>query len=347
MLNGKVEELSIEDVVPDPNQPRKHFDETKLQELAQSIQQHDLLQPILVRPLQNGKFQIVHGERRWRACNLVGLKIIKAEVRQLDDKRVLEIRLAENLQRQDLNPIEQAEIFRRMIDELDYTHEELGKRIGKSREYVTNKLRLLDLSEDIKKALQNGKIKESHARALLPLEGSKQKEVLNKILVNDLKVRQIKEILELIGSKRKSTKGLQSVLKPKVAHCDVDSDDLSTNPIYPMCKEWNQLSADVRHKITLTLHNLRKEINELMGLPPTSSNILFKLIEAQTAIHNISDFFQTVDAIVSIWVKKVEEQQIKTIRKLSKKAEADRLFKTQKPEPGQTTLPEVTPIVQK
>ena len=167
---GKIVELPIDDVEPDPNQPRKYFDETSLQELAQSIRQHGLLQPILVRPFLNDIFQIVFGERRWRACKRVGLKTIKAEVRELDDKRVLELRLVENLQRQGLNPIEKAVTFRRMIDELGYTHEELGKRIGKSREYITNKLRLLELPDNIKKAVQNGEIKESCARALISLD---------------------------------------------------------------------------------------------------------------------------------------------------------------------------------
>lgn len=195
-MSDEIKELFIDDVIPDPNQPRKCFDETKLQELAQSISQHGLLQPILVRPLQNDKFQIVHGERRWRACMLLGLKTIKAEPRELDGKQVLEIQLIENLQREDLSPIEEAETFQRMINELGYTHEELGKRIGKSREYVTNKLRLLELHEDIKKALHNGKIKESHARILLPFEESRQKAVFNEILAHGLKVRQVEEIIK-------------------------------------------------------------------------------------------------------------------------------------------------------
>jgi ParB family chromosome partitioning protein len=195
-MTTETAELSMNSIVPNPNQPRKNFDEASLKELAASIEEHGLLQPILVRPIGNGKYQIVHGERRWRACKLIGLETIKAEVRKLDDKQVLEIQLIENLQREDLNPIDEAETFRRIVEELGYTHEELAKRISKSREYVTNKLRLLKLPDDIKKALQDGKITEGHAKALISLDESKQTEVFNKITTEGLNVRQTEDIVK-------------------------------------------------------------------------------------------------------------------------------------------------------
>jgi ParB family chromosome partitioning protein len=190
------DEIPIDCIIPDSNQPRKHFDEEGLKELAESIRQHGLLQPILVRPFGNGKFQIVHGERRFRACKLLGFKTIRVEVKELTDNQVLEIQLVENLQREDLNPIEEAETFRRMVEELGYTHEDIAKKIGKSREYVTNKLRLLKLPENIKRALLEGKISEGHARALLPLEESRQKQVFDEILAKELNVRQTEEIVK-------------------------------------------------------------------------------------------------------------------------------------------------------
>ncbi len=196
MMSNKIVELPLDSIISDPNQPRKSFDETKIQELAESVTQHGLLQPILVRPLGNGKFQIVHGERRWRACKLIGLKTIKAEVRELDDKEVLEIQLVENLQRENLNPIEEAEAFNRMVEELGYTHEAIAKRVGKSREYVTNKLRLLKLPDDIKNALREGKITESHAKALISLKNNEQTEIFEKVVAEGLSIREMEEIIK-------------------------------------------------------------------------------------------------------------------------------------------------------
>ena len=193
---SEIKELPIENIISDNNQPRKSFDKNTLQELGESIKQYGMLQPILVRPIEAGKYQLVHGERRWRACKLIGLKYIKAEVRKLSDREVLEIQLVENLQREDLDPIEEAETYARMVNELKYTHKELAKKIGKSREYVTNKLRLLKLPNNIRRALQEGKITESHARALISLDESKQKEVLNKISTEGLNVRQVEEIVK-------------------------------------------------------------------------------------------------------------------------------------------------------
>jgi len=198
-MTTEIAELSMNSIVPDPNQPRKSFNEESLKELAASIGEHGLLHPILVRPIANGKYQIVHGERRFRACKLLGLETVKAEIRNITDNEALEIQLIENLQREDLNPIEEAETFQRMVEELGYTHEELAKRIGKSREYVTNKLRLLKLPENIKKAMQDGKITEGHARALIPLEESKQNEVLNEIVDKGLSVRETEELIRNVN----------------------------------------------------------------------------------------------------------------------------------------------------
>lgn len=197
-----LKELCIHDVIPDKNQPRKLFDETKLQELAKSIRQHGLLQPILVKPLQNGKFQFVHGERRWRACKLVCMKTIRAEVRELSDKEVAEIQLVENLQREDLNPIEEAETYQRLIEEYSYTHEEIAKKICMSREYVTNKLRLLKLPLEIQEEIRKGKkgnIKESHARLLLSIEETdKQKQLAEKVIDERLSVRKTEQLLRFL-----------------------------------------------------------------------------------------------------------------------------------------------------
>ena len=187
----KITDLPLEVVVPDPNQPRSDFDEEKIKGLAESIKKQGLLQPILIRPVESERFQIVHGERRYRACKLLGLETIRTEIRELSHKEVLEIQIVENLQREDLNSIEEAKAFRKMNNELGHTHEEIAQRIGKSREYVTNKLRLLNLPNDIQRGIARGNLSEGHARALLSLNDfEKQRQVCREISKKELNVRE-------------------------------------------------------------------------------------------------------------------------------------------------------------
>jgi len=196
-MKRKNEDLALKLVVPDPDQPRNYFDEGKIKELAESIKKQGLLQPILVTPTKEGNFQIVHGERRYRACGLLGLETIRAEIRKLSRKQILEFQIVENLQREDLNPIEEAEAFRHMIELLGYTHEKIGERIGKSREYVTNKLRLLSLPEDLRRGVARGSLSEGHARALLSLNDiQKQREVCRQISEKKLNVRETEELVK-------------------------------------------------------------------------------------------------------------------------------------------------------
>ena len=191
--------LPLEVVIPDPNQPRSDIDEEKIKGLAESIKEQGLLQPILVRPIESGKYQIVLGERRYRACKRLGLETIRAKIRELDDKQVLEIQIVENLQREDLNSIDEAKAFKRMVDDLGYTHEKIAERIGKSREYVTNKLRLLKLPSEIQDEIRKGKkgnIKESHARLVLSVdESDKQKQLAEKIINEKLTVKKTEQFL--------------------------------------------------------------------------------------------------------------------------------------------------------
>jgi len=198
MMVNKIPDLPIDSVFPDPDQPRKEFDEESLRELAESINEHGLVQPITVKPIENGKYQIITGERRWRACKIAGLSTIKAIVLEgeISEAEKLELQLIENLHREDLDPVEEAETYQKLIDKFGYTHEELARRIGKSREYVTNKLRLLRLPDNIKKSLQKGEITEGHARALISLNKDKQDEILEKILSEGLNVRQTEELIK-------------------------------------------------------------------------------------------------------------------------------------------------------
>ena len=167
--SGKVT-LKITDIEPNRNQPRKVFDEAALTELSESIAQNGILQPLLVRPMADGSYQIVAGERRWRAARKAGLTEVPVYIRALSDEEVAAMTLVENLQRQDLNPIEEAQGISRLMEEYGYTQEQTAQRIGKSRSAVANALRLLALPAEVLEYVRDGLISAGHARALLSLE---------------------------------------------------------------------------------------------------------------------------------------------------------------------------------
>jgi ParB family chromosome partitioning protein len=162
--------IAVQDIEPNPKQPRRDFEETALQELAASIKTHDIIQPVTVSKLSNGKYRLIAGERRWRAAKLAGLKDIPAFIRQANDQQLLELALLENLQREDLNAMEVALSYKRMMDELEYTQEQVADRMGKDRSTVANVIRLLKLPPDIQLAVRKGTLSMGHARALIALE---------------------------------------------------------------------------------------------------------------------------------------------------------------------------------
>ncbi len=173
--------LSINDIIPNKDQPRKTFDEAALEELADSIRIHGVLQPLLVRPMVTGGYQLVAGERRWRASRLAGLKEVPVVIKELSDTEAMELAIIENLQREDLNPIEEAEGLQQLIDKCGFTQEEVATSVGKSRPAIANALRLLRLPQEVRDMTKNGDISAGHARALLGfdnqammLEGAKQ-----------------------------------------------------------------------------------------------------------------------------------------------------------------------------
>jgi len=199
MSEGEVKEISIDLIDVDPNQPRKGFSEEKLNELAESIREHGLIEPITVRPNYGGRYEIVLGERRFRACKLIKLPAIKCQIRDISDSQKLELQLTENLQRSDLNPLEEAEAFQRLVREFGYSHAKIARRIGKSRFYVTNKIRLLRLDPDIQNALREGKITEGHARAILGLSRAERVEALEGILEKNWTVRQAENYVRSVS----------------------------------------------------------------------------------------------------------------------------------------------------
>jgi ParB family chromosome partitioning protein len=184
----------IEEIHPNRSQPRKHFDEPKLQELADSIKEKGILEPLIVRRAAEG-YEIVVGERRWRAAQKAGLKEIPVLLKELDDREVLELSLVENLQRDDLNPMEEAEAYKRLTEEFGLNQEELGSRIGKDRSTVANTLRLLKLPYEVREQLLRNRITPGHARAILSLESrEKQKELCGLVIQKGLSVREAENL---------------------------------------------------------------------------------------------------------------------------------------------------------
>lgn len=187
--------LKISEIEPNREQPRKEFDEKALSELAESISKHGLLQPLLVRPLTLGGYQIVAGERRYRACRMAGITEVPVIIRELSDTETMEIALIENLQREDLTPLEEAQGYRVLMDEHGFSQEEVAKSVGKSRPAIANSLRLLKLPESISQYLKDEKITAGHARALLMLDDEAlMKELAEEIINKDLSVRQVEKI---------------------------------------------------------------------------------------------------------------------------------------------------------
>lgn len=183
--------LPLHKVEPNPNQPRQDFDPEQLEALARSIQEHGVVQPLTVRPLPNGYYQIIAGERRWRAARMAELKEIPAVIMEADDKKTTELALIENLQRQDLNPVEEALGYQSLISDYGLTQEEAASRVGKSRPAVTNALRLLQLTPEILEMVRKGSLSAGHARAVLSLKSpQKQQQAAQKIVALGLSVRQ-------------------------------------------------------------------------------------------------------------------------------------------------------------
>ncbi|MCU0386500.1 MAG: ParB/RepB/Spo0J family partition protein [Flavihumibacter sp.] len=188
--------IPITQIETNPKQPRRDFDEQALNELAASIKIHDIIQPITVSKLPSGKYRLISGERRFRASKIAGLKDLPAYIRQADDQQLLELALLENLQREDLNAIEVSLSYKRMMDELNYTQEQVAERMGKERSTVANYIRLLRLPPDIQVAVRNGDISMGHARALINVDHvDKQLYIFNEIKNKGLSVRQTEELV--------------------------------------------------------------------------------------------------------------------------------------------------------
>ncbi len=194
MLEKVYKQIDINKIEANENQPRKVFDDEKIEELATSIKENGLIQPIIVRKY-NRNYQIIAGERRFRACKLEGLKTIPCVIKDIDDKQVDTYAIIENIQRENLSPIEEASAYKTLIDTYNMNQTELANKVGKKQSTIANKLRLLKLSDDVKYALKAKQITERHARAMLSLDEQKQQEVLKEVLKKSLNVKQTETLI--------------------------------------------------------------------------------------------------------------------------------------------------------
>ena len=202
---GGVITVNLNDIEPNRDQPRKDFDEEALSELAESISEHGLIQPIVVKPETNGRYSIIAGERRWRACRMAELYQVPVIIKDADEQELMELALIENLQREDLNAVEEALGYRSLIDSFGLTQEQVAKRMGKSRTAVTNALRLLNLSEEELQALRAGAISAGHARALLSVEDEALREQMLQLATNGASVRDLEKLAAKVKKGNKST----------------------------------------------------------------------------------------------------------------------------------------------
>lgn len=245
---GASRPLPIERIDRNDDQPRKYFNDESLKELSESIKIHGVLEPVIVRPL-NDRYEIVVGERRWRAAKLAGLKSIPAIVRTLTDLEALELALIENIQREDLNPIEEAETFRRLIDEFNLTQDEVAQRVGKSRSTVANSVRLLDIDVELKMEIARGNLSAGHAKALLGVSNMNDRlRLAERVIEEGLSVRALEQ---LVSNVQNGTKVTNNRAKSKV----------SLDPVLTEIVERMQQSLGTKVRLVRQGNRGRIEIN--------------------------------------------------------------------------------------
>ena len=255
-LETKKNQLPIGDLIPNKYQPRKIFDERNLEDLTNSIKERGIIQPIIVRKLNDDKlkYEIIAGERRWIAAQRAGLHNVPVVITEADDLKSLEFAIVENVQRHDLNPLEEAQGYRRLIDEFDYDQEKVSKFIGKSRSHITNSLRLLTLPEEVIKLIETQKITAGHAKILVGLENSHF--VANKIIEKKLSVRQSEKFVKIFKTKRDKVKKLKDANIKELENSIIDKIGLNV-----------LIRHDKKNKgtITFSYHDL-DQLNKIVNI---------------------------------------------------------------------------------
>lgn len=254
--------LPISQVQPSAGQPRKRFDEMALQDLSDSIRLHGVIQPLTVRRLSSGYYQIIAGERRWRAAKLAGLKEIPAVIIEADDRKAAELAMIENLQREDLNPIEEAAGYKTLIEEYGLTQEEAARQVGKSRPAVANALRLLDLPDPVKQLLEEGRLTAGHARAILAAPGkSLQRALAQQVVDGGLSVRQTEALAKRMGQNEKEKPAKED---PYRIYRDAAAKSLSTQ----LGRKVNIIQGAKKGKVELEYYD-DNDLNALLELLET------------------------------------------------------------------------------
>ncbi|WP_372494139.1 ParB/RepB/Spo0J family partition protein [Fuchsiella alkaliacetigena] len=203
---GEVKMVEVEEIKPNPYQPREGFDKKLLEELSVSIREHGLIQPVTLRKKGDGGYQLVAGERRWKGAKLAGLESIPAIIQDYNEQQMMEVALIENLQREDLNPIEEAKAYQKLIDEFDLIQAEVAERVGKSRSAIANSLRLLNLAPELQKDLADNRLTVGHVRALLTFDDFvKQKEVAKELIENELTVRETERLIKKLTAENSNS----------------------------------------------------------------------------------------------------------------------------------------------
>ncbi len=221
----RLQQLPVEQIQRGRYQPRQHLREDTLRELAESIQAQGVVQPVVVRPLGKNCYELIAGERRWRAAQLAGLQEVPAVIREVSDQAAIAMALIENIQREDLNPLEEASALQRLITEFELTHQQAAEAVGRSRTTVTNLLRLLELTEDVQQRIRDRKLDMGHARALLPLPPALQREAAQQVLLRGLSVRETENLVRRLQFQQ--TAGTPPLTKPLDPNIRLLQDDLS------------------------------------------------------------------------------------------------------------------------
>jgi ParB family chromosome partitioning protein len=220
-LGAEPSEVDLESIVPGPKQPRSHFDEASLQSLADSIRAHGIVQPLLVRR-RDGGYELIAGERRWRAAKLAGISRVPVVVKEVPDDNLLEIALIENIQRENLNPIEEAQAYKKLIETVGLTQESLASRVGRDRSYITNYLRLLRLPDDVQQLVKEGRLSTGHARTLLALDHvDLQRRIARQIIDGGLSVRVTEQLVQKASEEKPARRSAPQAVDPNLKAAEI------------------------------------------------------------------------------------------------------------------------------
>jgi ParB family chromosome partitioning protein len=222
---NSITDIEVSAIIPNTYQPRRVFDDEKLHELAASIKEHGVVQPVVVRQLNNGKYELVVGERRWRACRLLQLQKIPAVIKEYSEEQMMEIALVENIQRQDLNPLEEAQAYQKLLTDFNYTQEQVAQKVSKSRSFVANMVRLLNLAQPVLERLSAGDLTIGHARPLLVVEEPQEQiKAAEAIIANKMTVREAENYVKALNE----NKGKKKSISKKKSRLSPDLIDLET-----------------------------------------------------------------------------------------------------------------------